>query len=270
MKKGSKYFLLLLALLVSGCSNYPELHPVPFRRLSESLVPFPLFYACAVPKSISEAYGLYAVDEKGKWTDAPKTAKTPKAPRRPFGSIRNLFYPKTANARKNMDESQELDSPDRGYGISTYSIKTFADDLDNAYLEIQDHRTKKTEKVMVPALCNGEMFPLFWHPQKDLFYFMVSVGDDKGRSLELWEYDLDARKFQNIGDTNGDAYINKDGSWILWETGPTFHRTFPFEVVNQVPVSGGVLICAYDTLNKANYQMSRDYFDAFFQDWRGN
>jgi hypothetical protein len=261
MKTGSRYFLLLVAFFTPLGCDYPELHPAPFHRISESQISFPLFYAWILSSPLSSSFGFFAVDEKGQWKRA---LNPPLKPLKPFGKLGGLFYPKTANARKNMDESLEFASPDRRYSIWTYSIKTFADDLDNAYLEIRDGGTGKVEKVMVPALCNGEMFPAFWHPQKHLFYFMVSVGDEKGRSLELWEYDLEARKFRNIGDTNGDAYINNDGAWVVWETGPTFRSN------GSVPVSRYTLLCAYDTAQKANYQLTESQTTAFFQGWKSN
>ncbi len=91
---------------------------------------------------------------------------------------------------------------------------------------------------------------------------MANIGDDTGRSLQLWEYDLGDGRFRNIGDTNGDAFISPDGSWIIWETGPTS------DMCHLKPPLHCVFLCAYDTARKANYQITTGPCISFFQRWK--
>ncbi|HTA76198.1 MAG TPA: hypothetical protein VK791_03455 [bacterium] len=252
-----RYWFILLIFVLLGCDR-PALHPVAFHDLSKD---HPALYSFAVWQNIepAETYQLFQVDHGGKWKRLPGPYEKPI---RSFSEIAmRLFYPEKATGQTDLNESKEIVSPDGYWAIKTYSIKTFADDLNNDTLVIRNTRSEQVEKVKVPSLSNGEMFPLFWNPRELLFYFMTSVGDDNGRSLELWEYDLNKKVFLNVGDTNGDAYMSPDGAWIVWETGPTFDPAASKELGHQV------WLCAYDTTKKANYQLTRGLSVSFFQQW---
>jgi hypothetical protein len=106
------------------------------------------------------------------------------------------------------------------------------------------------------------MFPAFWNPESSLFYFMVCVGDDSERSLELWEYDLVHHHLTNIGDTNGHAFISPDGRWVVWETG---YYLNPGGL--NPPIHSG-LICLYETDKKLDYQLTHGPVTSFFQKWK--
>jgi hypothetical protein len=127
---------------------------------------------------------------------------------------------------------------------------------------IRNARNKNSEKVKVPALSNGEMWPLFWHPQQPLFYFMVRVGEENVRSLELWECDVAKKTFENIGDTNGHAFLSPDGRWIVWETGPIS------DDCGLKPPLHCVLLRAYDTQKKVNYQLTKSPSLSAFHRWK--
>jgi hypothetical protein len=258
------YFRLMsvLALLVVGSigCNHIYINPVPFRNLSEDRPSLPGFYAWETSDpDKNDTFQLFLINEKGNLKKVPAAREKPS---RPFNQIgARLFYPEKASATNDLNESPEIISVDGQWAVKTSSVKTFADDLDNDHLIVRNTAKGILKEVTVPALSNGVMIPLFWHPQKAVVYFMVSVGDDTGRSLQLWEYDLTSERFQNIGDTNGDAFINRDGSWIIWETGPTLdkgHLKPPFHCV---------ALCAYDTTRKINYQLTTDQSIAFFQRW---
>jgi hypothetical protein len=258
---GSRWnWFILIPLSLFGCDR-PALHPVAFQTLSKdhpALYSFIAWQKNRPEKSIS--FQPFSVSSQGDWN---RVFDYMIKPMKPFSEIgTRLYYPPKTSATTDLNESTELISWDGYWAIKTYSIKTFADDLNNDTLVIRDTRNGDIEKVKVPSLSNGEMFPLFWSPRQPLFYFMTSVGDDNGRSLELWEYDLNKKVFLNIGDTNGDAYMSPDGAWIVWETGPTF---------NTPPLNKpyhSVWLCAYDVVKKANYQLTGGPSISFFQEWK--
>ena len=175
---------------------------------------------------------------------------------------KQLFNPDKSKTGIGLDESPEFNSPNSQWFVKTYSIKTFADDLDNTYLVIRDAQSKNSEKIKVPALSDGEMWPLFWHPQKPLFYFMVRVGEGDIHSLELWEYDVVKKSFENIGDTNGHAFVSPNGNWIVWETGPML------DDCRLNPSLHCVLLRAYDTQEKVNYQLTKSPSVSAFHRWK--
>lgn len=259
MGSGRHWFILLTFVLL-GCDR-PALHPVAFHDLSQDHLALSSFISWQNDKpEESNSFRAFSVVSNGK---SSRIFDYTVKPLRLFSEIgTRLYYPPKTSASTDLNESAELVSPDGNWAIKTYSIKTFADDLNNNTLVIRNTGNRQTEKVKVPSLSNGEMFPLFWNPRGALFYFMTSVGDDNGRSLELWEYDLNTRIFLNVGDTNGDAYISPDGAWIVWETGPTF-KAPPLKKPYH-----SVWLCAYDTVKKANYQLTEGSSISFFQRWQ--
>jgi hypothetical protein len=253
------YRFILLPLVLLGCYR-PALHPVVFHDLSQDHPVLSSFIAWqSTQPEEPNSFQAFSEGSNGKLSRIfDYSAK----PLKPFSEIgTRLYYPPKTSASADLNESTELVSADENWAIKTYSIKTFADDLNNDTLVIRNIQNGQVEKVKVPSLSNGEMFPLFWNPRQALFYFMTSVGDDNGRSLELWEYDLNKKVFLNIGDTNGDAYMSPDGAWVAWETGPTF-KTPPLKKPYH-----SVWLCAYDTVKKANYQLTDGPTISFFQRW---
>jgi hypothetical protein len=215
--------LIFIMLAVLSSCDHSAINSVPFRDLSEdqpTLIPF-FAWKNSEPEKGNKFHAIL-IGEKG---EVEKLSNFNEKPLRPFNQVGSrLFYPQKTLTGNDLKESPELISPNGKLAVKTSSVKTFADDLDNEQLLIRDTARGYVKKVTVPALSNGEMWPLFWHTREEKIYFMVSVGDDKGRSLQLWEYDLTNGFFQNIGDTNGDAFMSPDGGWIIWETGPTSDR----------------------------------------------
>ena len=161
-----------------------------------------------------------------------------------------------------MNESLEMASTDGRWVVKTYSVKTFADDLDNAYLLVRPANGGNSKKLKILAQSNGEMRPLFWHPQKPLFYFTLTVGEGIQHSYELWEYNALDDTFENVGDTNGDIYLSPDGHWILWETG-----LFVDSGQIKPPLHSG-LLCIYNIDKKINYQLVSGLSLSAFQRWK--
>jgi hypothetical protein len=253
-------FLVLLSVISLGC-DHSDRNYVPYRDLVEDQSSLPAFYMWENSNpGKADSFQPLLVDEKGNLGMASGFKEKPSKSFNQVGT--RLFYPPKASAVSDLKESPESVSPDGKWAVKTSSVKTFADDLDNDHLIVRETATGATKEVMVPALSNGEMWPLFWHPQKALIYFMVSIGDDKGRSLQLWEYDLAGGRFRNIGDTDGDAFISPDGSWIIWETGPTSDMCHLKQGLHCV------FLCGYDTIRKANYQITTGPSISFFQRWK--
>jgi hypothetical protein len=253
-------FLLGLLILLGGC-NRISITPVSFRDLSDDHPSLPAFYAFENknPQN-SGSFKPYLFNEKGVWEPAPTFKELPIRSLDLAGD--RLFYPDEASANHNLDESSEIISADKRWAAKTFGVKTLNDDLDNDHLIIRDVDKGYVRKISVPALSNGEMWPLFWHPKKPIVFFMVTVGDTTGHSLELWEYDVANGIFQNIGDTNGDAYLSPDGKWILWETGPfgdNCHLNPPLHCV---------LLCAYSIEKKVNYRLTEGPSISAFQRWK--
>lgn len=243
-----------------GC-NRVSITPVPFHNLSDDHPSLPAFYAFESKNLLNpNSFNAYLFNEKGAWESAPRFKELPIRPLELVGN--RLFYPDEASANHDLDESKEIISADKRWGVKTLGVKTFNDDLDNDHLIIRDVDKGYVRKITVPALSNGEMWPLFWHPEKPIIFFMVTVGDTIGHSLELWEYDVADGVFQNIGDSNGDVYLSPDGKWILWETGPfgdNCHLKPPLHCV---------LICAYSIEKKVNYRLTEGPSISTFQRWK--
>lgn len=252
-------WFILIPLALLSCDR-PALHPVAFHELYKDQAVLYPFFAWENNQPEQPTFQPFSISVKGEMV---RIFDFTLKPIKSFSEIgTRLYYPSRKSTNADLNESEELISLDGNWTIKTYSIKTFADDLNNDTLVIRDTRDGQVEKVKVPSLSNGEMFPLFWNPRQPLFYFMTSVGDDNGRSLELWEYDLNKKIFLNIGDTNGDAYMSPDGAWIVWETGPTFSAP----PLNKPYHS--VWLCAYDIVKKVNYQLTGGPSISFFQDWK--
>jgi hypothetical protein len=243
-----------------GCGRF-SITPVSFVDLNKSQVKVPQLLISQIqglPNSPSEHFFL--VDESGSLTSAPYTSKFKSDLSKELGI--KLFYPSTSSKHKTLDESLESFSPNGQSAIKTYGIKTFNDDLDNAYLIYRNLQSGGLKKIKVPALSNGEMYPVFWHPNSKLFYFMVCVGVDNNRSLELWEYDLVDNRLLEIGDTNGHVFISPNGQWIVWETGSFLNPSGL-----KPPLHSG-LICLYETGNKINYQLTQGSVISYFKEWK--
>jgi hypothetical protein len=255
---------ILLGLLIQlgGCYRI-SITPVSFHNLSDDRPSLPAFYAFKNkdPQN-SGSFNPYLFNEKGIWESAPRFVESPFRPLNRVGV--SLFYPAETSANPNLDESPEIISADKRWAAKTFGVKTFNDDLDNDHLIIRDVDKGYVKKITVPALSNGEMWPLFWHPGRPIVFFMVTVGDTTGHSLELWEYDVANGIFQNIGDTNGDVYLSHDGKWIMWETGPfgdNCHLNPPLHCV---------LLCAYSIEKKVNYRLTEGPSISAFQCWKNN
>ena len=59
------------------------------------------------------------------------------------------------------------------------------------------------------------------HPlesEKDLFYFLVLVGDALGRQSDYWQWDPAAKNYTSIG--GGQSLdLSPDGNWAAWTDG---------------------------------------------------
>jgi len=256
-----KLFLLaFLSIFGFGCERL-SFDSVPIKNTFPSNFNCFPFYAYKNQKpEDAKGFRAFLFDEKGNWSEDRSFHEKPLKPFLEVGA--QLFYPTNASTGMDLNESREIFSTDKQWAAKTYSIKTFADDLDNAYLVVRHLSDGNFKKMKVPAQSNGAMWPLFWHPQKPILYFMVTTGDTTGRSLELWECDVVRGVFQNVGNTNGDVYLSPDGRWILWETGPyldSCHLKSPLHCV---------LLCAYDIEKKVNYRLTDRPSISLFQRWK--
>lgn len=252
--------MVFLSVLCFGCSNL-AIESVPFRDLFKDKPALPAFYLWVNEKPENGgSFKPFLINEKGERSNASSFREKPSKPLTEFG--KRLFYPANAGVGNGLDESKELLSPDGKLAAKTYSIKTFADDLNNAYLMLRDVKRGNEKKVRVPAQSNGQMFPLFWHTQKSLLYFMTTVGEGEKHSLELWEYDTVDGLFRNIGDTNGDIFLSPDGKWIVWETGLWMDPNR-----SKLPIHS-VLLCAYSVEKKVNYRLTDGLSACAFHRWK--
>lgn len=257
---GSALLFVIPLLTGLGCERLAK-EPVSFRDVTLDQPSIPAFYAWKNenPEKVN-SFDSFLVDKKANWNTVSSSKENP---RKPFAEIgKRLFNPETSTGGGALNESLEMASPNGQWVVKTYSIKTFADDLDNSFLIIRQAGNNNSKKLKVRAQSNGEMRPLFWHPRKPLFYFTLTVGEGIRHSYELWEYNAADDTFQNIGDTNGDIYLSPEGDWLLWETGLFLE---PGRI--KPPLHSG-LICIYNIDKKINYQLVFGPFLSAFQRWK--
>jgi len=88
------------------------------------------------------------------------------------------------------------------------------------FLYIRNVETNTTDRIPVPTRAWG-MWPLFWHPDLDRFYFYVVAGGASQTTHGEWLLELDpkSKRIWKIGSHGGLPLMSPGGEWILWETG---------------------------------------------------
>jgi len=188
----------------------------PIREAKRSRAELPPFYFWQKDKVLN-SYRPYIFESNGTYGAVHPFKETPRFDQKDASN--GIFWPNSKYSGKALEESNEVVSPDGRWAIKTYGIKTFADDLNNAFLIVRNAQNNRSIKIKIPANSMGTLYPLYWHPTSRTFYFMVMKGEVASRTFGLWQYDPAQRTFCNIGTTDGRAFLSPDGDWIIWETG---------------------------------------------------
>jgi len=155
----------------------------------------------------------------------------------------------------------EVVSPNGRWGVKTVGVLTFADDLNNVFLDVRDIKKDHKIKKRIPANSMGTMYPLFWHPTSRWFYFMVMMGREQDRSFGLWQYDVAGKDFVFIGETDGRAFLSPDGEWLVWETGRLMDRHWPDD--KRVSIQ----IMAFHISESVSYRITNNDAIHLFHGW---
>jgi len=124
-----------------------------------------------------------------------------------------LYWPTS----KFFQRDAKLTAPSRKIRINLISGK---ENVKYAiFLIVEDVQSGRAEKIAVPDPGAWSPFPLFWHPSKDLYFFLVTTGSSTNRACNLWVFDPWRKTFGKIGNTNGRDFLSPDGKWLFWETG---------------------------------------------------
>ncbi|GEM_PF-2780017 len=247
----------VLWLTLTPVSHAEILRTTPIRDLEYSVAPLPPLSFWRQTDDPGH-YVLCRIGPKGDIRRSPKKV----VPRfDPHAASAGIFWPDNDNSGSDLIESKEVPSPDGRWVVKTHGIKTFADDLKNAYLVVADKTKGLTSKVQIPTNSMGTLWPLFWHPKGRLFYFMVMKGEVRSRTFGLWQYDAEKRSFRNIGTTDGRAFLSPDGDWLVWETG------LLADECDTSMIHKDIHLVAYHIPDDVNYRLTAGGTKDLFHDW---
>jgi hypothetical protein len=233
----------------------------PFKTIHGSLKFCPFTFRAQVDEAtgINGEYGfkVFRVNTAGKvklssntlldWIDLQAESLRG---RRAYGSITRGFI-SSVNNYPNSSSS----SPSGNYLITLGTDRnTLPTDFSTINLVLHTNGQTTAPDTMPQVLDTGNPEVLGWHPQKDLFYFLVN--NFQTRDSDLWQFDAKTSRFLKIGNTNKMVYLSPDGNWIVWGDGGNG---------SQEQMTTG--FNAFSIKKSVNYRLTHSFEPKYFIGW---